>query len=674
MDVNVYTVCENSTGTVNNNNKGKIFPVVTNGRTDPYSFYATRTIRVPILDAEGNPTGNFQDAQDAHEVKVVMPLGGIRGGFFRFPQVGDMVLVGRTGDSAITIPEGGSPTISSSGDFVLLGYMPDNNTANRFYSESVDNNRDGDETGLSAGFLAEQKNPASMQDFRDDYGMALRYNWNFKNNEAGEPDPKKTGNITEIGFYRKQAKWPDMTPEKRKENKDRPLTFSPQDTVNIQSAGDIESRADNYQLLRAKRFEILVHTDELSPNLRYSNVNSSDWNQKHAPLGDNNPLDDPMLHTGDIHIRAERSIVLKADAEIRFQVGRTVVVINDTGFTVVTQKTNSGVNLSYDTSFSMTPRGGISMTGQKVNINGVNGFALGDSWGAGINGSIGGLNITGRFIKQSSMNTISSAFMLMANSIEAAQNISEGTAIITKPPSADEAFSRSVWFFNLAQTLITDIQSLWPFLAKTDTIKKFGDWVNRTPAVNSPDPAPANPPMDVTKLVGDLEPIEILTLALNMVLGITGTVYASIDTNWAQTWRDDLRVSREKGIERQHSVEWRAKMRDKLNIAALSVDNGIISLVLDAAIFIQVGANIPGASAEVRLRSSGDIVLSAAKYLNQYGEAKLSDAVTPSLTAKWVTQGAQAVSAATKISTDIAKLIASHDALWERVKPWLEKL
>jgi hypothetical protein len=761
MDVNIYTVCEDESGTINR--IGEIVPVTTNGVDDYYSFYATRM---------------GKKNEGTLKVRTVMPLGGANGGLFRFPQVGDSVLVGRLGDTTIT----GSEITLPSGDFVLIGYMPDTDTKKRFYPNTAKDRKNDDK---APGFQAEQKNPGNMKDFKQDKGMALRYNCEaientpvpaiftsltqrsdsnntttslilafdqsldgftadcidiaptgevgatiekdgaltgtgssytlpIKVNEGGciavtvtvpgytitggpkavavqiKGNPATPGNLpvpepattteykqdvtkqTEIGFYHKNAKWPNMSPEERKKDANHPLTFSPQDTVNIQSAGDIESRADNYQILSAKRFEIVVNTNELSPCLRYDNADSKGWDSAKAPMGDT-PLDDPMLHKGDMHIRAGRNVIIKANNEIRLQVGRTVVVINDGGFSVVTQKINSGVGLGYDTSFNMTPRGGISMSGQKVAIHGVNGFALGDSWGAAVNGSIGGLNLTGRFIKQSNMNTFASAFMLLANSTEAAQNIAEGAATVKNPPSSQEAFSKSIWGFNLAQTFITDIELICPLLAKFNSGKKFQNWVNGTP--NPPgQPAAAPDAVAAPDLLASNEPIELLTLALNMVLNLTGVAYAAVETDWAIKWRDDLRNSGETGEPLKYPSSTKSEMRDTLNLCALSIDNGIIALALDVATAAMMATSIPGASAEIRLRPSGDIVINAAQHLNNYGTTKTNNATSPYLFPRWTAEFAKSVTGAAKLGVDVAKLVASYGATYDRVKPWLEKL
>jgi hypothetical protein len=319
------------------------------------------------------------------------------------------------------------------------------------------------------------------------------------------------------------------------------------------------------------------------------------------------------------------------------------------------------------------------MSGQKINVSGVNGFSIGDSWGAGVNGSVGGLTMTGRFIRLSSMDTLSSAFMLTANTVEAAQNISESSAIITEAPSAQEAFAKSVWGFNLAQTLIKDIEFLWPFLAKTFFFAKLENALNRAErgmdglgfgALPAPDP---NAHI-AANLFGDLEPIEWLTLGLKMVLDITSTVYTSLEATQTRTWQDDVRNHAKTGDPLKYPPTEKSKWRDQLNTIALSVDNGIISAVLDVAIFIMAGKHIPGSSADLRLRPSGDIVISAAEHINQYGVASTRDATAPSFAKKFVQRGAAVASGTFKLTTDIEKAISSKEVLWERVKPWFEKL
>jgi hypothetical protein len=656
MDVNIYTVCEDSTG--GTSKQGTICPVLNadGNVVDYYSFYATRTAS--------------DQTEDTQVVKLVMPVAGKNGGLFRFPQVGDKVLVGRLGDTTLSNGLLSRPT----GDYILIGYMPDETTTSRFYSDAATDNTDAYDPGIELGYLAEQKNPASMADFKTDEGVALRYNWKLKKDENGKDIPTKIGGMTEIGFYRKKAKWPNTTP---KDRKGPSLEFDLQDTVNIQSTGDIESRADNYQLLKAKRFEILVNTQELSPELRFDNVNADEWQSDQAPVGDS-PLDDPMIHSGDMHIRAGRNIVIKAANEIRLQVGRTVVVINDGGFSVVTQKSNSGVGLSCDTSLNMNPRTGVTIGGQKVTLSGINGFSLGDAWGGSIASSLGGIDIKGMFIKQSNINSLASGVILAENTIEAAKNIVLMSMLKTKSDVWQEGIARAAWIIDGLKTLVDDLGLIYPLFkdrCRTDPPEAAADTV--VPE-NPTNPSVPGVPPDLTSaskgtVLDQYEPIEALLMGINLVLQITNAVYTIVDTTFSIMWQEDL-ADVAQGATSKYTPSKKSEKRDMLIAVATSIDSGLIALVMDIATGVCMKKGVPGAVADLRLRSSGDIVLKAGRNILQYGESKEIDATPVSFAVKTTKNAKDAITAAVKVLTDVAKLTSSGRSTWHRVKPWLEKL
>ncbi|MDR0998423.1 MAG: hypothetical protein LBL70_05090, partial [Treponema sp.] len=369
-------------------------------------------------------------------MSIVMPMGGPQSGFFRFPRVGEQVLICQT---------------DRNGGYYLVGFVPSSGDA-PFYPQGAEKNKN-----IENGYNPSQRNPGGMEDFLDDKGMALRY----KRDTGGTGCDKTTGKgaFSEIGFYNKKSKWPDtvkdygkIEDEKKaelegKDEKEKEAImrlsedkFSRIDVLNIQSAGDIESRAENYHLLKAKRIEILSNTDEVSPETRAYNCRNdcSEWKGENAPLVDA-PLDDPAVHGGDMHFRAGKNIVIKAAGEVRFQVGRTTLVIDDKGFSVLTRKVNSNVPLPNDTTFSMSSRDGISMFGENVNIASARKFSLSDTWGAGVGSMVGTLDISGKQINHKTYDKAQPVFSILINSIKLLQNMALGSAALNHP----EAVSNS---------------------------------------------------------------------------------------------------------------------------------------------------------------------------------------------------------------------------------------
>jgi hypothetical protein len=104
-------------------------------------------------------------------------------------------------------------------------------------------------------------------------------------------------------------------------------------------------------------------------------------------------------------------------------------------------------------------------------------------------------------------------------------------------------------------------------------------------------------------LIG-LEPLELLSSLLGLILNITNSVYAGIESFMADK-ETDLQKSNE--------------IRDKVNLSGMIADNGIIEIF---AGIMAVAAHSP-APAILRLRANGDAVIKAAKSKNFYAmEAK----------------------------------------------------
>jgi hypothetical protein len=302
------TVCDgNGKTVVANNPSGGTLACIS--KNDPYRFYAIT-----------NTSGAVKT-----EVVMMMPLGGIESGLFRFPKVGDKILVAQS-------ERGGSE------DSYLMGYLP--NTSDNQFNKVEDGAED------TAGILGE-------------LGEVFRY--------------KKTGSNTsdeeysEIGFYNRQTRW------KQSDDANCPKI----DRISIQSTGDIRSKAQNHHQTKARRFELLVDCDGV------------DHTDEARPLGDGEG-DDSRLYAGDAHIRAKNRLVFKAGQELRLQVGRSAIVISDDGITITSKKTKKNVAVPWDTVINLTPRDGITMFGQNVNVGAAYNFSLRESAGGAVS-SLGGV-------------------------------------------------------------------------------------------------------------------------------------------------------------------------------------------------------------------------------------------------------------------------------------------
>ncbi|MDR0684534.1 MAG: hypothetical protein LBF83_05345 [Spirochaetaceae bacterium] len=622
-------------------------------------------------------------------VKMVMPLGGKESGLYRSPKAGEKVLV--------------APVNENNTIYYLVGYLPSANDA-PFCGTGYDSVRNdvasdgGGNADSAKGFDAAQLNPLNMDGFIADSGMSLRYPktgdkntpeaekvYNDKDNskvmQDDPSDPKKSIDPTkkysstdqglpysEIGFYNKKSKFPlvnyELDRKKEKEDeKDEKATYYPHiDVLNIQSTGDIESRAANYHLVKAKRLEILAGdaAHEISPKTRADTAGAeSGWNSDEVPIGDS-PMEDPEVRGGDMHIRAEGKVIIKALKEIRLQVGRTVMVIDDGGFKVVSQKLNSAVALPGDTTLSLNPRTGISMSGQEVNIESESKFSLCDAWGAKMEGTVGSLSMGGLQISQSALDTAGLNALAVTNTLKLTQSITCGSLALT-----DIYRKSAVEIVNIVNVVVTVCKVLRKaFTSLLGFYKKYISVENKATVVAA-DAADASPPAaapdiptttEPTPKMGDLEPIEQVIACLKMVLSITAAVYNAVDAGYGQAFKSGVIGSITQGKDNPWGAQAKSDFRDKLNLVALSIDAGIVDIAVGA--YVIRGAGLAGA--KISLNAGGSITLKAGEEKSLYASAITGAAVSAPLIAEkatkvveFVSRGAEVVSDAVKITKDV---------------------
>jgi hypothetical protein len=431
--------------------------IVVEGPGYPYQF-----------GAKIQPT---ESKETSKTVNILMPIGGKETGLFRYPKVGERVVVDNDGAT--------SPT------YYLMGYLPSATDANNNFLSNTNELWVEPSASEQKAFTKQQKEAyeeackehktkvdnfnAEKDALEDAEALVLRYEQTGKNT----PEDGKDERYSEIGFYRKQTSWrtnsvkyrdilPDRNPPNEtdatysarlvvegypkegdetaaahiqrlknagshyvlpvpadnetdaaysarlvaagypKEPKDETdadhikrikdaasVVFPRIDRLNIQSSGDMRASAKNYQLLRSKRFELLVDTDTIHTEEELS--------EDDLPLGDN-PGDDPVLHAGDAHIRAGNRVVIKAGSEIILQVGKSVITINDkTGIELKSKLVNSNLTNAYDTVLNLSPQNA-SLYGRNVKINADISLGLGDTFGGSFSTRLGVVSIGGREI------------------------------------------------------------------------------------------------------------------------------------------------------------------------------------------------------------------------------------------------------------------------------------
>ncbi|MDR2663882.1 MAG: hypothetical protein LBC31_12890 [Treponema sp.] len=341
--------------------------------------------------AKVNPTDTNEEPK---VVNILMPVGGKETGLYRYPKAGERVVVDDDG--------------ASTPSYYLMGYLPDAEIRAYNFLSNIKTDED---------FTAEKK---ALEDAQ---ALVLRYEQTGKKT----PDDEADDRYSEIGFYRKATPWRttdinyrDVPPERTEGESDAAysawlvasgfpkesgeadadhikrvieaaaVVFPRIDRINIQSTGDMRAAARNHQLLKAKRFEVLVDCDDTVHN-------KVALSKDELPLGDN-VGDDSELHAGDAHIRAGNRVVIKAKEEIILQVGKTVVKISDSGLDLISKLVNSNLTNAYDATFTMSGREGIRMFGREVNINADIALGLGDTFGGSFASSLGVVSIGGREI------------------------------------------------------------------------------------------------------------------------------------------------------------------------------------------------------------------------------------------------------------------------------------
>ena len=307
---------------------------------DMYSFYAIKRVNSPVI----TPTAEQMPAK----VRLTMPTGGELNGMYRFPRVGEKVLVGIEGAS-----------------HYLMSYLP---TAETPFAEK------------------DSKDKEKTEAF-DKEAQVIRY--------------KKTGDNTsdngysEIGFYSETTEWKEKEGKSNsKTDKDTNLPIV--DKIKLSSSGDIETHAQNYNEVAAKRIGFFAgYGDDIEKRKNKQKKNlkdkKTDLDLEAFPSMPQDYADqDPSFFSGDIQMRAKKRIVLKAEDTIEIIAGNSILRLDSTGISLISRKASvSAVNV-WDSMITVSANGGLNMFGTKVNIASAYKFALTDAWGGTVQ-SIGGV-------------------------------------------------------------------------------------------------------------------------------------------------------------------------------------------------------------------------------------------------------------------------------------------
>lgn len=184
-------------------------------------------------------------ANTPQEVKIIMPLGGTQAGLFRYPRVGEKVLVGVVGTSRY-----------------LMGYIPTNP-------------QDFETAGMAQG---------------DGRGEVFRYQ------QTGKVRPPEGEAYSEIGFSHEKTSWMPSTANAdlyrdivRDPNTKVPTEAPKIDRIHIHSTGDIHENAVNHHQVKARRLELLSEGDQALTPTDPGGFKPGDINLGYHQIGDPPP-------------------------------------------------------------------------------------------------------------------------------------------------------------------------------------------------------------------------------------------------------------------------------------------------------------------------------------------------------------------------------------------------
>jgi hypothetical protein len=391
----------------------------------PYQFYAKKQI----------------SDKKTVVVNMVMPIGGKENGFYRYPKADESILVDDDGKG-------------DNASYYLMGYLPSAGTKDNNFL--TNDKTTGDK-------FTQEKNT-----LLDEEGMVLRYEQTGKVTPSAEDAADR---YSEIGFYRRETQWQSTDKGYKDVTGDDPV-YPKIDQINILSTGDIHTTAKNHQLLKANRFELLAGCDDI--NHKIVGVIDEETGEyiEDLPLGDN-PGDDSELHKGDVHIRAGNRVVIKAEEEIRLQVGRTVLTITDEGFNVTARQTCSNFATAYDATLELQPRSGISMAGKNVEISAGYELNVTDAMGGSLASTLGVVEIKGRELQIEAYDKVEFVLLEAGLICKLAQACTSVGLFKTKPTRTD-----IMEYYELANEFFLNVVEKLKDVADAIDDGGFGDSAN----------------------------------------------------------------------------------------------------------------------------------------------------------------------------------------------------
>ena len=333
---------------------------------DMYSFFAIKRVNDPA----STPTAE----QMAAKVRIMMPLGGELNGMYRFPRVGEKVVVAIEGAS-----------------HYLMGYLP---TKENPFAPKED---DKEET-----------------DAFDEEGLVLRY----KKTGENVADENRDKPYSEIGFYKEPSRWQttdeDLQNEKKSlvvENKGEKEYYPYIDTVKVSSTGDLTTDAQNLNEIKGRR--VSIESKFLFADRKENGKVTIPGNIK----GDleERLIDEGEINKGDIFVNADNKIVISARNGIQLDCGGASISLDPTGISISAAKVD-GLEAGegpFDSEISLSHNGTVGLNGKVLNGYFSKAMFMEDGFGGGFICNSGNMDIFGRAVSVGASTTLAQGLYVM---------------------------------------------------------------------------------------------------------------------------------------------------------------------------------------------------------------------------------------------------------------------
>ena len=333
---------------------GTICPVLMQDETkDMYHFYAIAQKNAYSL----NPVPTDKNPQT---VTLMRPVGGKMEGLYRFPHIGEKVLV----------------LSATNGNYYLMGYLP------------------GEETPFSSPVKGKEDSEMPL----DKEGLSLRYKKKGENKLL----PVNAEDYSEIAFYRDKSAWQQDGAE------------VDVDKIRVSSTGDVESFAENLNQLNGKRIV-------LQSKFLYSDkVDQPDGGDKVITAGniatgtdlEENVLAADDIKKGDVIINADNRIVLNAREGIMLCVGASSIELKPSKVSIDCAKIDGEVSGEgpYDASIALDSRGDVKLYGRKLVGDIQREVNFCDAFGGELSSTMGRVSVSGAAVSVSTNSNLSNIF------------------------------------------------------------------------------------------------------------------------------------------------------------------------------------------------------------------------------------------------------------------------